>query len=551
MARALLPGSRLNEISGSLKRYPGFQVLVWDPDFVSINEVAAGTVQEAPLDITDWVLSVRYQENIGFENGDDPTFPSVTITFRRVPGRIFREGWIADRVIVRVLQGDLRVKRDEWLPIFTGTFRGRAGNNPGTRADLSEGLEATAYGREERYLNLQVTTEKFPQNTDVGEIAFEIARTHMDLGQDEILFGAQGYRSQHVSNQIVELPALEALYQCLFPVGKKPKFDSTGRLVAVDVNLDKPAARIFSAGDLTIASKVASPNDVEVANHVILRGLDHTLSKVIQEAQLLVELDVTTGFFDSEFERRVFYSQDHSQRAQDTYVVEKKRIRWSDSTWTEKDEFSGVLEIDTRYLRNVRAIIFVAWLATQIFVAIIDLFFQGEGAASIITTIFGINVTLATLRFILQMASIVTLALLLWAMNFIGRGHYQVWGKRFEFVYQELVSDARLVGLLPEELRLVEYRNDFLSTMEVLDARAKDLLRRELVKNQLHEITLVDDLLLEVDDIIEDQAGSRYYILSVDKELRRGAAPLMTLTTWKVWDAETAAIEAAATGAEA
>lgn len=549
--RALLPGSRLNEISGSLKRFPGFQVLVWDPDRVTINQVASGSVEEAPLDLSDWVVSVQYRENIGFENGDDPSVTSATLTFRRLPGRTFREGWVADGVIVRILQGDLRVKRDEWLPIFTGTFRGRAGNNPGTRSDQSEGLEASAYGREERYLNLQVTTDVFPENTDVGEMAFEIARNHMDLGQDEILLGAQGFRSKHISNQIVELTALEALYQCLFPVGKKPKFDSTGRLVAVDVNLDKPAARVFSAGDLTVESRVASPNDIEVANQVVLRGLDHNLTKVIQEAQLLVELDVTTGFFDSEFERRVFYSQDHSQRAQDTYVVEKKRIRWSDADWAEIDEFSGVLSIDTRYLRNVRAIIFAAWLAVQAFVATLDLLMQeGVNGNTPIVTGGGIS-TFAILRFALQVASIVTLALLLWAMNFIGRGHYQVWGRPFEFVYQELVSDARLTGLFPEELRPHEFRNDFISTMADLDARARELLRRDLVKNQLYQITLVDDLLLEVDDVVETEDGSRYYILSVEKEIRRGAMPLMTITTWKIWDAETAAIEAAAAGAEA
>ncbi|MGH9462434.1 MAG: hypothetical protein ACRD1X_14550 [Vicinamibacteria bacterium] len=548
MSREILAGSLLNEIWSSLRRYPGVRVLVWNPHRVSISDVAAGVPPEPPIDLSPHLEEIALEENIGFENGDDPSVPRADFRFKRNPhAGTFRVGWIADGVIVQVLQGDRRVDQDDWMPVFTGTFRGRPGDDPGTRAEETEGLAATAFGREERYLNLEVTTNAFPGPVDVGAIAHAVATSHMGLGQDEILFGAQGFESRHVTNQLVEINALQAVYECFFPVGKKPKFDARGRLVAVDADLDKPAARIYPAGNIMVVRRVAAPNDIEVANQVILRGLSHDLTRVVQEAQVLVSLTRTCGFFESEVDDQIFYSDDHTQRAQDTFVLTRKKIKWSNASWTEVDEFSGRLQIDTHFLRNARAIIFVVWLALEASIAVIDLFFQGEsGVISIITSIFGINVTVATLRFILKILANAALAGLLWAMQFVGTGRYEIWGKPFEYVYQELVSDNRLTGLDPEELRKAEYRNDFVSTIEELDELGAKHLRREVLKNQVYELEILDDPLLEVDDVVELGDGSRYYVTTLRKTLRRNGRATMTLTAWKVFDPVSGYVEAIA-----
>ncbi len=527
MSRPVLAGSRLNEIWGSLRRFPTVQLLVWDPLRTTLGDIASGTAQDPPIDLSPWLERIEYEENTGFENGNDPSIPRATFQFRRNPklGE-FRRGWIEDGVIYQLRQGDVRVSQADWLPIMTGTFRGRPGDNPGTRADHTEGFQAVGFGREERFLNLDVTTDSFPGPVDVGHIAYTVAWKHMGLGQNEIRFGNQGKDARHTTNQLVEINALQALYECLFPVGKKPRFNGLGQLVAVDVDLDKPATRIFSEGNILVESQAASPNDIEVANQVILRGLDHNLTRVIQEAQLLTEFDVTTGFFDSSFNRPIYYSQDHTQRAQDTYLVQKKKIRWSNGAWTQVDEFHGRLRIDTRYLRNVRAIIFGTYLALQLAIATLDLIAQQTGVGEFT----------AILRYALQIASQLALAALLWSMNFIGNGHYEVWGKPFEYVYQELVSDNRLVGLDPDELRKFEYRNDFVSTIEELDALGAQRLRREILKNQLYEISILDDPRLEVDDVIETEDGNRYYIVALRKTIQRGGKATLSLTCWKVFD---------------
>ncbi len=539
----MLPGSKLNEIAGSPRRYPDFRVVIHNPIRVEISEVATGNLPEAPLDITEFVDTVQVQENVGQENANDPQPTVASFTFKRnLPGA-FKRGMIEDGVITQIFVGDCRVNRNDWIALFLGTFRGRPGDDPGTRATLSEGLQAVAYGREERFMSMpDISVGPFPGPVDVGVMAYEIARGPMGLGQDEILFGAMGFLSLAETNQIVQLPPLQALYECMFPAGKKPKFDSMGRLTAVDVNLDKPAVRIFSDLSPLIQSVVAAPNDVEVNNQVIIRGLDHVMTKVVQDPQLLSTIPITTGFFDRSFDRDEFYSDDHSQRAQDTFLVTRKKIKWAKAKWEERDEFHGHLSIDTHYLANVREIIFGIYAACQVSIIAIDLFFQeSQGISGIIVTLEdaatgGETVTaLAILRAALQTTAQLALVGLLWSMNYIGSGEYDVYGSPFEFVYQELVSDNRLVGLDPSELRTYDYRNDFITTMADLDAIGAQRLRRELVKNQVFEIKLLDDPLLEVDDVIEIN-GARYYIVTAERTLSRGGDWILTLTTWKIFD---------------
>jgi hypothetical protein len=443
------------------------------------------------------------------------------------------------------------VKKEDWICIFTGTFRGTQADDRGTPSQLSEYMEAKALGREERFSNRDITTPKFSAGTDLGEIVQWIATNvdGMGLSHDEVLIGAQGFTLKALTNQVVSTNCLEALYQVLFPVGKKPKFDSLGRLCAVEIDLDKPAVRIYSAGDVTIESVVLQPNEADTNNVALLHGLSDILEKSPGASQLLETIDVVTGFFDSELKKKVYYSDDHSQRAQNTRLRTKKRIWFSDAKWTEVDEFHGKLEIDTHYLAAARETIFGVYLASTLAVAAIDYFFQASsGAAGVIVsaiTFGAAEASLATERLALDILSKVALAFLLWSMQFIGSGTYEIWGQPFENVYKELQSKAKLPGLAPEDQRTAEFRNDFLNTMAELDIRARELLRRELVKDQVYQITMMDDPLIEVDDIIELSTGERFYVLTVAKDFKRDQKFTMTLTGWKIFDRIEAMVGAA------
>lgn len=551
--RSILPGSWLNAIAGSLTRHPRFQVLIWNPNEVLVNQIADGTLNRPGIDITHFVTNVDYNDNNGFENGDDPSLTSITLTLNRNPGRglNLRRGLVEDGVIVQLREGDARIRVEDWIPTFTGTFRGRPGDDPGTPANRSEGMTATAYGREERYQNRMVTTGAYrldpdadPPVTsiDLGEIAASIANKHMGLGQNEILIGNQGVVTRHITNQIVETRALEALYQCLMPCGKKPKFDALGRLVAVDVNLFKAPARIFTNRDYLVKRKVASPNDVEVNNSVVLKGQSHIKAKVLQPDQMLVDLPVVTGFFDFEYEEDIYYSNDHSQKAEETHLRTKHKIIWASAEWEQIDEFHGELSIDTHYLAAARIIIFILWLSNEIAIAVLT--YINDILASLVEV--EAVAVISVLLTIAKIIALVTLAALLWAMQFVGRGRYQIWGRPYEWVYPEISVQRQIAGLLPEEVREREFRNDFISDKDSLFARAKELLRRELVKDQLFEIEIMNDFLLESDDVLETANGDRFYILTVRKSLSARGENVMTLVCWKVQDGALLAVDAGA-----
>jgi len=553
MSRSALLGTRLNEIAGSQTRKPRAQVLVLNPRRTSINAVANGTNAEPWLDLSAFVEVVSLNWNVGYENWGDPSVPSAQITFRRAPnrGQNLREGLIQDGVIVQIRVGDDRVRMSEWEPVFTGTFRGACGNDTGSRADRSEGFTAMAYGREENFLKLKITTETKPAGTDLGEIVFQIATQKMGLTQGEILIGALGVLTLHEVNQFVDEPALSALWHCLFPAGKKPMFDGRGRLCAVDFNLDKPATRIYSEGNFVIRSLRKEPNEIEVNNSVVLVGQNHNMTKLIQQAQQLNEFMATPGFFERSFDETFYFSDDKKQRADNAFLVTKTKIKWSNARMNQVDEFSVKVHIDTHWLQNARVIIFVTWLATQLAVILIDLLIQSGVSGDTPVIYSGSPITLALLRSILSILSQVAMAFLLWAMQFIGRGRYQIWGSPFEMAYQELKIKAELPGLLPEQVRPVEYRNAFISTMEALRAAAVERLRRELVKNQIYSIEILGDPLLEVDNVIETKEGARYYITSITTEIQRGGPSLMKLTAWKVYEDILARARAAAAAAAA
>ena len=540
MARSAVLGTRLNEIAGSQTRKPRAQVLVLNPRRTSVAKVANGTNAEPWVELSGFVESVSLSWNVGYENDENPSVPSAKITFHRAPNRgtNFREGLIQDGTIVQIRVGDDRVNKADWEPVFTGHFRGTPGNDPGSRADRSEGFTATAYGREQQFLEMPpITTETFPSGTDLGEIVSFIAKEKMGLTQGELLIGNLGVVTLHMVNQIADERPLSALWHCLFPAGKKPMFNGRGQLVAVDFNLDKPAARIYSEGNFTIRSLRKEPNETGTNNSVVLIGQSHNMTKLSQEAQQLNEFMATPGFFERSFDEKFWFSEDKKQRADSAFLVTKTKIKWSDAAMAQIDEFHVRVHIDTHWLENARVIIFVTWLATQLAVILIDLLIQsGVSGDTVVLSPAGVPVTLAMLRSILSTTSQVAMAFLLWAMQFIGRGRYQIWGTPYENAYQEIKVLAELPGLLPEQVRQVEYRNAFISTMPALREAAVERLKRELVKNQVYAIEMLDDPLLEVDDTIETSDGCRFYVLSITREIRRGGPSTMEVTAWKVWE---------------
>ena len=524
-------------------RSPDYKVVIWNPNRTNIHEVVLDNAASPEYDITDWVQRIEYKENIVFENNEDTVASNVSLTIVydqdaqpiEITGRTFLDG-----TPIRIFQGDRRVPKSKWVPIFTGICRGVPATSEESRDPARpKSIQVTAVDRAEKYLNKVVTARSYEKDTDVGKAAVETAIDWMYLDRREIRIGYQDYAIAHPQSQLVDIEVLSGIAQILFTVGKKPRFDSEGFLVAADTNLARSPVRNYINKDLII-SVVRDQSLVSVYNSVRLLGIDDELSEVVEQDKRLAHGTITAGFYDSEVREVVYFSENDGKdnggrRAKDTYLAKFEVSKIGDyvgenAEWVPKIEqdgytvFEGVIVFDTGYDPTIRIVLQATYVGAII-------------AAGILRTLAVLDpISGAVLGGVaegLELLAATTLVAILLSMTEIGRVYWEVNGKPFSNVYQQLCATAALDGILTEDLKELEVRNDWLYDTNYMRTRVQDLLKRELAKNWSYEITMVDDPLLEVDDIIQIE-DKKYYISSIKKTIARPGSGEMVLSVWRI-----------------
>ena len=122
----------------------------------------------------------------------------------------------------------------------------------------------------------------------------------------------------------------------------------------------------------------------------------------------------------------------------------------------------------------------------------------------------------------------------------VTRWNVEFSGDRFENVFQEIRSIAVLKGTKSADVNEREETIHWISDMDKLKAKSKELLTREIVKAHSYEIILPSNPLLEVDDIIELEAPnygfkepSRFYVTEITRTYKRG--PTTGQMSVKAW----------------
>ena len=541
MSRKRFVGSEIDRISQTQTgRRPAFKVEIWNPNRTRVNQVVLNTARSPAYDVTDWVRQMTYQENITWENNDDAVATNVSIEVARDPNAQpipIDETTFLDSAPIRIWQGDHSVPEEDWVPIFTGILRGNPAaieyRRDGRRPDT---FTVTAVDRAERYLNTVVTARSYKgpddsgPGTDVGQAAVETAIERMQLDRREIAIGLQGYTIGHTSSQLVDIEVLKGIHQILFTVGKKPKFDGEGRLTAADTDLDKVPARRLEDMDLVVEIR-REPSGRTLYNSVRLLGLDDELTEVVESTRRLAHGTITSGYFDRNVSLQVFFSEDKGKettgrRAKDTKgrfdISSIGSLFGQGAKWVpnvEDDDvttFSGTIQFDTGAQLEFRAALLATWLAAKAIVV-------AEMAIPSSLPLAAAAEGVATSSMLAMMLTLIELGFVEW----------EVHGKPFQHVYQQLASTAALDGLLTEDIKELEVRNDWLYDADYMEGRARELLRRELIKGWTYTITMIDDPLIEVDDVI-DIEGSRYYVVSIRKQITRPGSETMELTAWRL-----------------
>lgn len=536
-------------------RMPAYRVYLWNPNRTDIHEVVLGHPKSPRYDVTDWVIKVDFNENIVFENNDDAVATSAMITLIYDPSADpvqITEKTFLDGAPIQIWQGDKRIPVSKWVPIFTGVCRGVPTTEEHTRDDSrAPQLVVSVVDRAEKYLNKVVTARSYEKGEDVGKAAVETAIEWMYMDRREVKIGEQGYEIAHKQSQLVDIEVLKGIAQILFCTGKKPRFDCEGFLVAADTDLNRPPARRYTDRDHVSHIKREQVL-TSINNSVRLLGLDDELTRVVEQVKRLAHGNITAGFFEDEVRDEIFFSENdgkekQGRRAKNTFLENEKVSTIGDFfgeslTWEPTIEedgvtvFSGHIIFDTGYDSTIRIVLMGTWAAAMILAHIARSQADAAAASSTIPTVAAAEAAAALWDNIAQAAETAAdLAMIgiILSLTEIGRVYWEVHGEPFQEVYQQIAATAQLSGILTEDIKEVEFRNDWIYDLDYAAELARELLRRELIKGWGYEIEMIDDPLIECDDII-DIDGLRFYVTSIRKTLMRPGNGTMRLTAWRI-----------------
>ena len=549
MSKARFFGTPIDRIFQGSSRRPAYKVYLWNPNRTGITGVVLDQSASPRYDITPFVISVALRENISFENSDNAVATNATITLHYLPDALpipITERTLLDGAPIRIYQGDEEVADPEqWVPVFTGVIRGNPSAIEEARFERQpQTATVVAVGREENFLNTVITARAYPKGIDIGRAVVETGIEKMGLDRREIKIGFQDYALGHTQNQLVDIEVLKGIHQMLFTVGKKPRFDADGFLTAVDTDLDRAATRVLS-NDMVVEIRREQRSD-SANNSVRLVGLDNELTQVVEREKRLAHGETTSGFFESTVKKNIFFSEnagrnEGGRRALDTRIESKinaltsavgASIIWSPFLETDAiSTFGGRLIFDTGFAPDINATLTGIYAATEAAILVLHLATPVTTPTVLSGAVAANNIAI----FSLQATSTAALVGIIASMMALGRVEWEIFGKPFQNVFQQIAALATLDGVLSKDLKEIEFRNDWIYDLTVLVARARELLRRELAKAWRFKITMLDDPILDVDDIIEI-ALKRYYITSINRTMTRVSGPIqnMALTAWRI-----------------
>lgn len=515
------------------QKSPQMRVVVWNKNRTTITDVVLDRAESPEYDITQYVVDIEYTENIVFENSEDSVATNcvLTLDYNRngLPIEI-TERTMLDDTPIRIFLGDSRLEKKDWVPIFTGVIRGNPEVAEFVRGPTQRTMRIAAVDRAEAFLNTTVTAFSYAKGDDIGKAVVETAIQFMNLERREINVGFQDYPIGHAQSQLVDIEVMKGIAEMLFTTGKKPKFDSDGFLVAADTDLDKPPARVHENQDLVV-SITRQAVGTAVKNSVRLLGVDDLLTEVVERDKRLAHGNITSGFFEKAVRDDISFSENKdksegARRAKETHLKEKisslGELFGESISWQPRFEddgytvFGGQLVFTTGHEPEIRT----AAIAGYLIETIIGWAFMEAG-----NPIAGSPILLG--------ADIGLVAILL-ALTETGRVDWEIHGKPFQNVYQQIVATEQLSGLLTSQIREQEFRNDWFYDIPIMQVRGRELLKRELIRGWDYRIVLIDDPLLEVDDVIQIE-DRKYYVTSIRRRFSRQSAGdgTIELTAWR------------------
>lgn len=522
-------------------RRPGYQILIYDVRSTvdTIRDIVLGNALQAltgPLDITPFVERAKIDEQAGsYVSGGvasttvgltvidaEGTFdPLLTRTDPTIDGRYFRSG-----NVIRIIEGDNQVLSADWKTTFTGELIGQAGYDRNRTTGASV-LTTKALSREAAYLHTKRTSEEFVIGSTYLEAIESVAQNEMGLDVAELDFPA-GFGAALIPHKVVQLVdenPITMLARLMFIDQLIPRFTGEGKLSAIQDRATGSPTRIY-LGRNHITSIVRPFSDLTPPSKVCVIGLDANLSKVSMPNQVLATLEITTGYFTPPEKIKTYWRDDKTLMADNVRLKVFVSINGgiipldpvAAQIGTGSETITLIQSGDPDQIGTVGATLtaktgFAPWL-----IVFLLTIYVGLSAIPDSWVGFGSGSTIPIGRVIAGVA----LAAAMIIMAKLGRGSYAFTGDPFEYVFKEIRRCAKVSGSPVFTDTEVTLENHLVSTIAQADQAAFQSLFRLQANKHPRTITMIHDVGLEPNDIIEFQdTTERYLIVSIGRTLTR------------------------------
>lgn len=374
--------------------------------------------------------------------------------------------------------------------------------------------DATPLWRQTRW-----TTDTYPAGTELGVIIQDTLKAlGLTTGEMPTLF-LTGLHTVHGDTQLADLPVWDMLSMILQANGLEPFISATGKMTTISRDVIRNHdLQLESADILSISGERVRPP----ITNLIVKWLNPELAKTNTQTQVLTKESITAGFFKLKQERKVYWSEDRRQRAENTFMkvlssVNDGLLPVGDEDYEQRDEFSGKITVTTMMWVPTLA---TATLATMILAAGLP-----DGVASL-----GGGLTIPIGRRI-EAAGQVAYFLIIMSL---GTGNYEIWGDPYDYVHEVNTTEA-FDQNAPAWVRLEEtLTSDFIMN----EAHAQAMAVRELLYRSMSahswNVDIVDNPLIEKGDILRLADGSRLYVSDYSRDLSHGAPAVLSVKGFRV-----------------
>lgn len=416
--------------------------------------------------------------------------------------------------------GDLIQVRLDGLPLFNGQIEDLADYRE-SRGERAMSLTVRSRDSNSLWRQTKWVGNVYPAGSELGVIARDVL-TAIGLTTSEIRGSlVLGVSTVHGDTQLADTPAWDMLTEVLQVAGLEPWVDALGRFKPISRDIVRAADVVLEPFQLL---RIGGSRNKTAVTSVILKWLSPTLSKSLQQAQVLARESITAGFFKLKQQRELYWSDDRRQRADNTWMktitsVNDGLLPVGRESYAQKSEFSGEITVTTK-----------VWVPTLATAALAAMMYAASDPEPVQVGPTGTGFTIPIGR-IAEMVGQVAFFLIIMSL---GTGVYEIWGEPFDFVHETNTTEA-YNDSTPEWMRLEEsIDSDFVMN----EGHAQQIAVRELLYRSLSAtawtVDIIDHPALERGDILQLPDGARLYVLTFSRDLTRGSNAMLSVQGFRV-----------------